>query len=271
MDFIFPVSGTHPPLLVLGTSDVVHLKFNYLSYVRMVEDYMLTAQFVQALPPIFSKALNINVDDVIVVTITSANPPGGGQKRDISTTSGVIVAIAVPNQQVSSLSQLVQNRSSLLYSASNGQIVSLIDNQYPVTGKLVYRRGGGHWCSLSWLGSQDVNDPNTSQQSSGSGNTDGGGESSSGSSQSGTGGLSRNAIIGIAVAAGVVCYAAATVGAVTAYRRHRRRQQEQEEVQRRAAIQEISAPIILDHSFRGSLIHRAHYQQENLPRTHRFT
>jgi hypothetical protein len=104
----------------------------------MVEDYMLTAQFVQALPPIFSKALNINVDDVIVVTITSANSSGGGggQKRDISTTSGVIVAIAVPNQQVSSLSQLVQNRSSLLYSASNGQIVSLIDNQYPVTGKL---------------------------------------------------------------------------------------------------------------------------------------
>jgi hypothetical protein len=124
--------------MILGTSDVVHLKFNYLSYVRMVEDYMLTAQFVQALPPIFSKALNINVDDVIVVTITSANSSGGGggQKRDISSTSGVIVAIAVPNQQVSSLSQLVQNRSSLLYSASNGQIVSLIDNQYPVTGKL---------------------------------------------------------------------------------------------------------------------------------------
>ncbi|KAI8093073.1 uncharacterized protein BX664DRAFT_313163 [Halteromyces radiatus] len=240
----------NPNAAIPSTSDIVHLKFNYLSYVRMVEDYMLTAQFVQALPPLFSKALDISVNDVIVVTITSASSSsssGQGRKRDQVNTqqqkdisdTGVLVAIAVPNQSVTPLAQLVQNRSSSLYDSSNGQIATLIDSQYPVSSS----------------DSQGMNDPNGTQSSSNSGNTNGGGSNTAGQSSSDSS-LSRGAIIGIAVSVGVVVYAAATMGAVTMYRRHRRHQQEQEEQRRRNAIQEISAPIILDHSFRGSLVHR---------------
>lgn len=115
------------------------MKFNYLSYPQMVNDALLTAEFVQSLPLLISKVLNITADDVIVVTITSATSQSKSssspQKRDLSdnesaSNSGVIVSMAIPGNSVPTLKQLVATPNSQLYDSSNGQLATLIDSSY---------------------------------------------------------------------------------------------------------------------------------------------
>lgn len=104
----------------------------------MVNDAILTAEFVQALPVYISKALNVSADDVIVVTITSASGKGSSSKRrrdlvasnESASNSGVIVSMAVPCQSVSELRQLVEDPNSQLYDPSNGQLAELVDGSY---------------------------------------------------------------------------------------------------------------------------------------------
>jgi hypothetical protein len=105
------------------------MKFNQLSYNQMVQDAVLTAQFVQALPVMISNSLSITADDVIVVTITSAQSTSKRRKRDAST-SGVIVSMAVPGDNVNTLQNMVSQQNSSLYSSNNGQLALLIDPSY---------------------------------------------------------------------------------------------------------------------------------------------
>lgn len=112
----------------------------------MVQDAVLTAQFVQTLPAFLSKNLDVTADDVIVVTITGADgsstsssgSSSSNKKRALlrkrDSASGVVVSIAIPADQVSELQSLISQSSSSLYSDSNGQLASLIDASYPITG-----------------------------------------------------------------------------------------------------------------------------------------
>lgn len=115
------------------------MKFNYLSYPQMVNDALLTAEFVQSLPVMISGSLNVSADDVIVVSITSAEGKGDSnnnkRRRDLESSesksnSGVLVSMAIPSTHVPQLQQMVSTTDSSLYDSSNGQLASLIDSSY---------------------------------------------------------------------------------------------------------------------------------------------
>jgi hypothetical protein len=112
------------------------MKFNYISYTQMVQDAVLTAQFVQNVPVLLSNSLNVTADDVIVVTITTASSSSSLSKRRFirRDTSGILVSIAIPSGDVNTLQSLVSQTNSSLYSTSNGQLALLIDSSYPVIG-----------------------------------------------------------------------------------------------------------------------------------------
>ncbi|KAG0165083.1 hypothetical protein DFQ30_009000 [Apophysomyces sp. BC1015] len=190
----------------------------------MVQDAILTAEFVQSLPVWIGRALGTSADDVIVVTITSAESHAKMRKRD--ETSGVIVSMAIPKASVSNLQQMIANPSSELYSPTNGQLPTLVDRSFPVTGQ----------ASQSST-PNGVSDPNAVNS-----------ENAPSSGRSQGGGLSKASIIGICVSIGVVVYAAATVVVVRVYRRRRARRQEQAQEQHQVFAQSISSPIMQENS-----------------------
>jgi hypothetical protein len=128
--------------IIPDSSSLVFMKFNHISYPQMVQDAILTAQFVQTLPVLLSKSLGITADDVIVVTITSASAGANASsrlarrrafaKRDDNT--GLVVSIAIPTTEVDDLQNLISQRNSALYSSDNGQLATLIDSNFPIRG-----------------------------------------------------------------------------------------------------------------------------------------
>lgn len=192
------------------------MKFTQLSYPQMVQDAVLTAEFVQALPVYISNSLNVTADDVIVVTITSATS-GSKRKRDTSS-AGVVVSMAIPTGKVTELGSLVGNTQSSLYASTNGQLASLVDSSYFVSNNVASTAS------------------DTSQQSV---NNDG---------SSSTGGLSKGALIGICVSVGVIVYAAATLVVFKVYQRRKRAKEEQAVTDHQLFAQSISEPIMQDNS-----------------------
>ncbi|KAI8887933.1 hypothetical protein K501DRAFT_174224 [Backusella circina FSU 941] len=212
----------------------------------MVQDAVLTAQFVQALPVMISNSLSITADDVIVVTIASAQSTSKRRKRD-STTSGVLVSIAVPGDDVDTLQNMVSQKDSSLYSSNNGQLALLIDSSYFVKSNVAQTSSGS---------SQSVSDPNGNS----SGNSSNGGSS---------GGLSKGALIGICVSVGVVVYAAATVGVIHVYRRRRNEKQERAIAEHQVFAQSISSPILQENSL-GWANNTQQPQQQNSYHAHQW-
>jgi hypothetical protein len=182
----------------------------------MVADPVLTAEFVQALPLFVNTAINVSVDDVIVVSITSSSTTL--TKRDSN--SGVIVTLSIPSNTLDVLQQQLRSPDSPLFAPSNGQLATLIDTTFPVQQNAV-----------SSSPSTPVVDPN---QAFGSGQT----------TPTSTTGLSKGAIVGIAVGGSTVLYAGLTVAVVRAYRRKKQRQLEQNREQGRMIAQSISAPMM---------------------------
>lgn len=92
----------------------------------------MTASLVQELPVLISKSLDINIDSVIVVSITGASN-ANLRKRAASDSNGVVVAVAIPHENVSELETVIKTPDSALYSPSNGQLPTFIDRNYPIT------------------------------------------------------------------------------------------------------------------------------------------
>lgn len=182
----------------------------------MVADPMLTAEFVQALPLFVNSAINVSVDDVIVVSITSSST--ALTKRD--GTSGVVVTLSIPGSKVDVLQEQLRSPDSPLFAPSNGQLATLIDTTFPVQQN-----------AASSSSSIPVIDPN---QQIGSGEP----------TPAPTTGLSKGAIVGIAVGGSTVLYAGLTVAVVRAYRRKKQRQLEQNREQGIMIAQSISAPMM---------------------------
>lgn len=181
----------------------------------MVADPMLTAEFVQALPLFVNSAINVSVDDVIVVSITSSSTTL--TKRD--GTSGVVVTLSIPGSKVDVLQEQLRSPDSPLFAPSNGQLATLIDTTFPVQQ------------NAASSSSIPVIDPN---QQIGSGEP----------TPAPTTGLSKGAIVGIAVGGSTVLYAGLTVAVVRAYRRKKQRQLEQNREQGIMIAQSISAPMM---------------------------
>lgn len=210
----------------------------------------MTASLVQELPVLISKSLNIDIDSVIVVSITGATNTNL-KKRAASGSNGVVVAVAIPDENVSELENIIKSPNSTLYSPSNGQLPTFIDRNYPVTnGKSAVNTSNG---------GATVTDPN--------GNTSGGsGSNQSGGSSSG-GGLPKAGIIGICVGVGVAVYAAATIVGVKVYRKRRAKKDEEIREQHMVFAQSISSPIMQGNSL-GWV--PAPYQQHQTPRNRQY-
>ncbi|KAI8098781.1 uncharacterized protein BX664DRAFT_319585 [Halteromyces radiatus] len=235
----------------------VTIKFDYLSFSEMVSNSILTAQFVQSVPVLFSKVLGCGLDDIIVQSIVPSNNNNNKKKRDTSTSSGVIVTMALPSNQVSNLQQLISNPTSSLYASDNGQLPTLIDKSYAVNG------GAGNAAGV-------MSDPNASSNNSNN-NNNGNGSNPSNGNNGGSSGLSRAGIIGICVSVGVVVYAAATVVAVRVYRQRKLRKEQNAVMDHQDFTQSISAPIMNENTLGFSPYHALqphqyfHYGHSNSP------
>jgi hypothetical protein len=183
----------------------------------MVADPVLTAEFVQALPLFVVSAINCSVDDIIVVSITSTGT--SLTKRDDSN-SGVIVTLSIPTTQIQDLQTQIRSPDSPLFSPSNGQLATLIDTTYPVQQNY----------AVTSNTASPVTDPNQ--------------QFGTGQSTTASPGLSKGAIVGIAVGGSTVLYAGLTVVVVRAYRRKKQRQLEENREQGRMIAQSISAPMM---------------------------
>ena len=217
----------------------------------MVNDAILTAQFVQSLPLFISKTLNISADDVIVVSITTAgNDESQSQQRrrkrgvydQSKDNSGVLVSMAIPHDNVEELQTLVGTPDSELYDQSNGQLATLIDTKYFVASTTNSNnnnnddqgQGGGNGAADQ----AQPSDPNQAENQ----------EAGKDQNENINGGLSTGAIVGIAVSCGVVLYAVGTVLFVRRYRKRRQQRQEEEAAQHQVFAQSISAPIMQENS-----------------------
>lgn len=111
---------------------MAYMKFNRISYETLVQNAIMTAQFVQELPVLLSDALDVNTNDVIILSITHGDE--SPTKKRSTAEQGVLVSLAVPETEIEQLGTIISNKSSSLYSSSNGQLPSFIDSSYPITG-----------------------------------------------------------------------------------------------------------------------------------------
>ncbi|KAI9478286.1 MAG: hypothetical protein EXX96DRAFT_570273 [Benjaminiella poitrasii] len=252
--------------IIPDTSSVVYMKFKYLSYPDMVQDAVLTAQFVQSLPIMLSKSLSITADDVIVVTISSASGSDSKKKKRSvlekrEEATGVVVSIAIPEHQVAELEYLINETNSSLYSTSNGQLATMIDPAYPIYGNAVNSSGN--------TGTSNIADPNDSNSDNEviTDNQNSKHDSSS-SNTSANGGLSKASLIGICVSIGVVVYAAATVGAIVVYRKRRAAKEQKAMAEHQVFAQSISEPIMQENSLGWSSQNQGRYNNHYLHTYH---
>lgn len=209
-------------LIFTDEDQSVTLRFNAISYVQMVNDPVLTAQFVQALPLLISSAIDLTPDQIIVVSIISSSGVGATRRKARrSAVPGIVTTLAIPSNQVSALQLAIRDPTSALYSTKNGQLAILLDTTYPLTN-------------------------NTDSSSSGTGVTDPNASSTSGQTTGNTAstGPSRSVVIGVSVGGATALYAGMTVVAVRAYRRRKAKKAEQMAEQNALFAHSISAPIM---------------------------
>ncbi|KAI9245116.1 hypothetical protein BDA99DRAFT_291385 [Phascolomyces articulosus] len=221
----------------------------------MVNDAILTAQFVQTLPMLISKSLGVTADDVIVVSITTAGNDEKQSKQQRrrrrkretldqdKENSGVLVSMAIPKDNVEELQTLVETPSSALYDASNGQLAMLIDTNYFVASTTNTNNNNNNN-----NGDQDSTDSASEQATPSDPNQVENQEAGQDQGKETGSGLSTGAIVGIAVSCGVVVYAIGTVLFVRRYRKRRQQRQEEEAAQHQVFAQSISAPIMQENS-----------------------
>ncbi|KAI9277343.1 hypothetical protein BC943DRAFT_332765 [Umbelopsis sp. AD052] len=203
----------------------VALKFNSLSYVQMVADPLLTAQFVQAIPLLVSSAVDLTPDQIIVVSIISAGGIGSTRRKARrSTVGGIVTTLSIPSDQVSDLQLAIRDPTSNLYSTTNGQLATLLDTTYPLTNNTDTTSNGN-----------TVTDPNGLSVGTAANTTT-------------SGGPSRAVIIGCSIGGATVLYAGMTVVAVRAYRRRKARQADEAAQQNAMFAHSISAPIMNENS-----------------------
>lgn len=126
----------------IASSRLTYIRIRGLPYDDLLDDYIMTITLTQDIPNVFSKALDMSVDNFIVVSIgksSSNSDTTKPQKR--SDNIAVIVTMAVPPEVVNPLQKLVSQTDSQLYKMDLGQLPSMIDPMYPVeskSGNLIY-------------------------------------------------------------------------------------------------------------------------------------
>ncbi|KAG1406347.1 hypothetical protein G6F58_009849 [Rhizopus delemar] len=172
-EYIAPNIG----VIIPETSSSVIIKFTQPSYSQMVQDDLLTARFVQSLPLLISHSLNISPDNVIITTISYL----------LDQDSGLVVSLAIPNDQVTNLQNLISNHTSILYSGNNSQLASLIDPSYFVASNQSFDHS----------------------------------EQSTAGTAGSSNGLSKNVLIAVCVSVGTVIYAIVAIVAYKVYKKQK--------------------------------------------------
>jgi hypothetical protein len=96
----------------------------------------MSTALAQDIPKVFSKALDISVDSIIVVSITkSSSNSTSNRLQQRSENIAVIVTMAVPHEVVKPLQTLIATLDSNLYTMNLGQLPKLIDPTYPVESR----------------------------------------------------------------------------------------------------------------------------------------
>lgn len=209
-------------LMFTDEDQSVNLRFNAISYVQMVNDPVLTAQFVQAIPLLISSAVDLTPDQIIVVSIVSSSGVGTTRRKvRRGAVPGIVTTLAIPSEQVSALQLAIRDPSSALYSTKNGQLAVLLDTTYPLTNNTDSSSSG-----------TSVTDPNASST---------GGQPTDNTASTGP---SRSVVIGVSVGGATALYAGMTVVAVRAYRRRKAKKAEQMAEQNALFAHSISAPIM---------------------------
>lgn len=121
-------------MVYIDSSQIAYMKFLNISYVSLIQDAILTAQFVQDLPIILCNSLNINVNSIIILSIADSSSVLLFQKR--SDQVGILVSMAVPMSEFNDLQALISNQSSPLYDPKNGQLPKFIDYTYPISREI---------------------------------------------------------------------------------------------------------------------------------------
>ncbi|KAG0168015.1 hypothetical protein DFQ28_005914 [Apophysomyces sp. BC1034] len=215
--YIPPAITPNYGAVIPASSALVSIKFQNLSYTRMVQDALLTADFVHNLPILVSKELNITVNDVIVVKIQPSNEKNSSQQH-ISysqpySSSGFLVSMALPIASTQAFRQLIISPKSSLYSPENGQLPTLIDSSYF---------------------DADSTRPGSNMSNNGK--------------ETSAAVLSKGFIIAIGLAAGIVVYTSVAIITLQVYRRRAYRQKQEEETNDWPHAPDISSSITHENS-----------------------
>ncbi|OAQ32576.1 hypothetical protein K457DRAFT_288157 [Linnemannia elongata AG-77] len=234
----------------------VQLRLQHVSYYQVIHNGVLAAQLVSFIPEQLSSLLKVDSDDILVLAIRDASRHSAGSKRSlrqrdnridnrgdfrkrdlVTSNSGddaVLVIVSIPKSHYWTLSGLLKDPKSGLYTPSPESFGQYIDAEYPLSNRPpeAASKGGNNSNPLTGdhLG---TGDPNLVT------NPDANGGSSS-----------HGAIIGSLVGLATVAYVGIAMLVIRRYRR--RRQAEQDEADRRLQLQRsISAPITVPVNVQG--------------------
>jgi hypothetical protein len=237
----------------------VQLRLQHVSYYQVIHNGVLAAQLVSFIPEQLSSLLNVDRDDIQVLAIRDASRRSAGSKRSlrqrdyshignrgdfrkrdlVTSNSGddaVQVIVSIPKSHYWTLSGLIKDPKSGLYTPSSESFGQYIDSAYPLSNRPpeTASKGGNNSNNPLTGDHLGTGDPNLVT----SPGTDSGSSSSHG------------AIIGSLVGLATVAYVGIALVVIRRYRR--RRQAEQDEADRRLQLQRsISAPITVPVNVQG--------------------
>ncbi|KAF9092590.1 hypothetical protein BGX29_010377, partial [Mortierella sp. GBA35] len=242
----------------------VQLRLQHVSYYQVIHNSVLAAQLVSFIPEQLGSLLEVDSDDILVLAIRDASRHSAGSKRSIRRASSnrnggdnnhgsfrkrelvtsndgddaVQVVVAIPKTHYWTLSGLLEDAKSGLYTPSPESFGQYIDPSYPLSNRPpeTASKGGNNNNPLAGdhLGTGDSNLV-----------------TKPGSDDSAGGSTSHGAIIGSLVGLATVAYVGIAMVVIRKYRR--RRQAEQDEADKRLQLQRsISAPISVPVNVQGS-------------------
>ncbi|KAF9901119.1 hypothetical protein BX616_002373 [Lobosporangium transversale] len=266
-----PSPGTSLPEVVIPdlhpdippNSIKVQLRLEHVSYAQVINNGVLAAQLVSFIPAQLGEVLSVDPGLILVLAIRDGSIEGQGtlkkmRKRALVTTKNVedaiLVTVAIPRAQYWTLSELVKDKNSTLYTPDGDTFGQYLDPTFPLSSRPPPKGNGG-----------DKNGGDSGGDGgNGNGKNRGDDEDSGSSADPLTGALpgsvvndssngsdnkrpaNKGPLIGSIVGLVALAYVAIAVVVVRKYRKKKQRQIEREALQR-----SISSPIEMQGSSNG--------------------
>ncbi|KAF8926337.1 hypothetical protein BGZ58_011276, partial [Dissophora ornata] len=217
----------------------VHLRLENVSYSQVIDNGILAAQLVSFIPSQLGILLKVESNSILVLAIRDASSTNGGSRRArkralVTTNNGndaILVTISIPTATYWTLSGMVQDQNSALYTPSGNSFGQFVDPTFPLSNSPPATSGSSNGSTTNPL----------------TGDAFGTGDPNLVTAGTSTGAPSNSALIGSLVGVAAAAYIGITLLVVRRYRS--RRQKEQDE--RDALQRSISAPIGVQGSVHG--------------------